>query len=375
MRPINYLRGVTKVFLEGVTPARAINKITSHDIIIWDVAAADDGTVAYIHTKNAKKLKKIYPKAQLTGEGMPQTVRKLGTRWLLVLLTLVLFAAWWLSGQMIWEIDVLGNTKVPDFEILRVMSENGVGFGTVGISVDSEKLSNVMLCEIPELSWFAVNVRGSRAEVKVRERIPVPEITNPYELKNVYAEKSGTVLSTEVYDGTRLVNVGDEVQAGDMLVSGITESYTGTREEHALARIYAETRYEISAMMPRSAAVKEFSGDFAKKYALEICSHRVNFYRDVECGFENCEIVREVNQLTVFDARLPIKLITVIHRDCTAVSAELSEEQCGEILKAELSDRLRKECSGEVLSAAFDTVCEDGTVTVTLFARCRERIA
>ena len=375
MKPINYLRGVTKVFLEGVTPTSAINKITSRDILIWDVAQADNGTTACIHTKNAKKLKKIYPKAVLTGTGMPQTVRKLGRRWLLVVLSLVLFGAWWLSGQMIWELSVSGNSEVPDYEILRVMEENGVGIGTVAISVKSEKLSNIMLREIPELSWFAVNVRGCRAEVKVRERVSVPEIVDPYELKNVYAEKSGTVLSAEVYDGTRLVGVGDEVQKGDMLVSGITESFTGTRNEHALARIYAETRYEIAAVMPQSAQMKNLTGEKDRKIAIEVCSHRINLYRDGGCSFENCEMSRKVNQFTVFGVKLPIKIITVTHLECETRPEVLTEEQCGEILKAELSDMLRKECTGEVLAASFDSVCENGTVTVTLSARCRERIA
>ena len=59
--------------------------------------------------------------------------------------------------------------------------------------IKSEAISNDMLLKIPELSWIAVNISGSHADILVRERIPKPLIVDENAPTMVYAVKSGII--------------------------------------------------------------------------------------------------------------------------------------------------------------------------------------
>ncbi len=370
MKTFNYLRGVSQIRLNGSIKG-VINRVSAENILIWGAKAEDNTVTFHTHTKNVRKILSLYPDAVITGRGVPEQLKKLRRRGVIVSLGLIFACLWLASGVLIWEFSVTGNSNVTDYEIIRVLNENGVNYGSVGFLVDSEKLSNAVLCEIPELSWFAVNVHGSRAEISVRERIPVPKIVDPNQQTSVYAAKSGLVTKVEVYDGTRLVSVGDQVEAGDVLVSGITESCTGVRSEHALARIYAQTAYEYTAEMPKNAWYKVYTGENKSRFGVSFCG-RVFGYFGVGSGqydrYEKYEAVE------VFGAKLPIDIVTAEFYGYETQPSQLTTEECAEILKTELSSRLRAENTGDLLWYDFE-ICDNGdTVSVTLKAHCYERI-
>ena len=63
----------------------------------------------------------------------------------------------------------------------------------------------VVNLELPELSYIAVNVRGCRAYVQVRERIPAPEIVSKQEPGNTVAAKDALVTAVQPWDGEKMV--------------------------------------------------------------------------------------------------------------------------------------------------------------------------
>ncbi|MBQ8829982.1 MAG: sporulation protein YqfD [Oscillospiraceae bacterium] len=370
MKTINYLRGVSEIEICGAAED-VINRVSGEDILLWGAKENEGAVTFYIHTKNVRKLLALYPEAKVTGRGVPEKLKKLRRRAVFLIFTLIFACLWVFSGLLVWEFQVTGNTDVDEYEIIRVLNENGVNYGSVGFLIDSEKLSNAVLCEITELSWFAINVKGSRALISVRERVPKPKIVDPNELTGVYAEKSGLVTSVEVYDGTRLVSVGEEVSAGDMLVSGITSSCTGVRSEHALARIYAQTAYEFTAEMPKNCSFKRYTGEEKVRYGLNICGNVFDFGSG---GGENMERYEEQRDIWVFGAQLPVKLVRTSFYGYELYEGQLTTDECAEILKDELSAKLRQENTGDVLWSDFE-VCDNGdTVSVTLRAHCYERI-
>jgi len=370
VKVFNYLRGTSQVCVTGDI-RRVINRVASENILFWGAEANERTVTFYIHTKNVRRVLALYPDAVITGRGVPEKLKKLRNRAAFVFVGLLLSCLWLASGFLVWEFRVTGNSNVEDYEIIRVLNENGVDYGSVGFLIDSEKLSNVVLYEIPELAWFAVNVTGSRAEISVRERVPIPDIVDPNEETSVYAEKSGLVTKVEVYDGTRLVGVGDQVEAGDMLVSGITESCTGVRSEHALARIYAQTSYDYTAEMPKACGVKNYTGEVLKRYGVNICGRVFGWFGTDAGEYERRETVKT---LELFGAKLPIGIVTAEFYEYDTEAAALTADECAEILKAELSARLRLSNTGDLLWYDFDVDDSGDVVSVRLRAHCYERI-
>lgn len=372
MKGINYIRGTSKVTVKG-SCEEALNRVSAHNILVWGASETDEGTVFYVRTSAVRALLTLYPDAKIEGRGMPQKLKKLIRRYTLLLTALLLFALWFISGNLVWEFSVSGNEKVQDAEILAVLKDAGVTYGSVGFKIDSEKLSNLVLSEIPELSWFAINVNGSRAQILVRERILKPDIVDPNELTDVRAEKGGVILSMDVYDGTPVVHPGDTVEKGQLLVSGITESFTGFRTEHALAKIYARTDYELTASLSRNSTGKDYTGESHTAWGIEICGVGADAFAD--CGFENYDKHVTKKQLTAGDGKLPVYFTKTEYFEYVPAEREMSVEECEKVLKEELSAMLRESTSGDILAVLFETECEGSVVTVTLRAQVREEIS
>ena len=77
-----------------------------------------------------------------------------------------------------------------------------------------------MILRLPQLRWLTVNVRGSCAEVIVREKDPLPDITPDDTPVSIYAAATGVILHMDVYAGEARVAPGAAVEPGDVLVSG-----------------------------------------------------------------------------------------------------------------------------------------------------------
>ena len=89
-----------------------------------------------------------------------------------------------------------------------------MAFGTYGYGVSSFRLRNDLLLDLPELSYIAINVRGCRAYVQVRERVEAPEIISKRQPGNTVAAKDALVTEIQPWDGEKMVLPGTTVTAG-----------------------------------------------------------------------------------------------------------------------------------------------------------------
>ncbi len=355
-----------------------VNALAGGDIPFWNSEANGNEAEVCVLRHSLQDVMRLVPEAEVVQErGLFKVCRSLKKRLWLIIPLAVLLVAVWAASMFIWEINVYGNEEVPSWKILSVLKSHGVKIGTFGLSVDSETLSNEILLDIPELSWFAININGSRAQVLVRERVEAPEVIDRKEPTAVYARKGGLVVHTNILEGTLNVHPGDTVEAGQVLVTGVTGSRSsGARLEHAMGDIYARTEYELCGTMPLITYEKVYTGRENKRYAVIIGEKRINLYGDSKAGFENCDKTVEERRLSLpGGGTLPIVFITETYREYELSETKRDTEECREILELALYERLyRENDGGQVLAADFDMEVDEDSVTVTMRAECYEQI-
>jgi similar to stage IV sporulation protein len=258
-KAVNYVRGTIRASVECPYPERLVNVCAQNGIEFWDLERVSPTTVHIsLLLQGYRKLGSLAERAGFTirqakKTGVPFILWKIRKRYILLAGMLLMFLTVWGMSLFVWEIEVKGNDKVSSRDILAALKELGVGIGAFGPAVSSEAISNDMLLKIPNLAWIAINVSGSRADVLVRERVPKPVILDENAPVMVCAVKSGIITKMSVLEGARVVKVGDTVQTGDLLVTGIMDSrVSGRRTVHAMAEVTARTWYELSAAMPLS---------------------------------------------------------------------------------------------------------------------------
>ncbi|MDR0905934.1 MAG: sporulation protein YqfD [Oscillospiraceae bacterium] len=383
-RALNLARGVVRVQVICRYPERFINLCASNDIGFWGMEQLDTGELrAFFTGADFRTLRELsgrngFEVTRIKKSGAPVLMKKLRKRYILVAGLLFTILVTRMTSLFVWDIRVAGNETVPRTEIMENLKALGFTYGTFGMSVHSEQLSEEMKLRIPELSWLAVNIRGSRADVLVRERIPKPEIPDRKTPAMVIAKKSGVITKMSVLEGAPQVKTGATVEAGELLVSGILDSRArGQRFVHAMAEVEARTWYELSAQMPVETVVKRYTGERKSKNAIIFAGKRINFFLNSSISWSNYDkIISERNAALPMGVSLPITLVRETYNRYEPITTEQSRERAELTLKQGLELRLRDAIGdGTVSAVAWDASETNGVITVTLFAECVEQIA
>lgn len=149
-------------------------------------------------------------------------------------------------SSFIWETDVTGNVKITDETVLSFLETENVRVGSFKPGIDAYELAYEIEKNINGVAWAAVNIRGCKLTVELREALPKPSIGNKNQYCNIVASQSGEIVRADVYTGAGTHLPGEPVVKGDMLVSGVVNLVEGCRFVRADADITARTRTVLS---------------------------------------------------------------------------------------------------------------------------------
>lgn len=377
-RLLNFIRGNVRIRIKCIYPERFLNICAESGVEFWDMKREGNELVLTTHYADYRFLRgrERFGSYKITG------VKKTGTSFFLwrirkryaLLIGLVLcLVLCWISSLFVWEITVTGNETVSTAEILAKLEQVGVRIGCNRLTINQDYVSNEMLLLVPELCWLTVNTHGSRAEVKVREEIPVPEIADEDEATVIYAKKAGIIEKMSVLEGKKVVAIGETVNKGDILITGAMDSRSsGVRYVHAMGEVYAKTWYSMSAQLMESVEIKEYTGREKEKYILLFGKDRMKLYFS-DISWDRYDKTVKEKRLTVFGVVLPVGIVTETYTEYETVELPLADAEG--ILKTRLLNSLEEKIDdGEIVWTEFETAKENGIVTVTMTAECIEQI-
>lgn len=383
-RLVRYFRGYVRVTVRGVHPERVLNACAEAGIPFQEAEPAEDYLLRItVPERRFARVQALAERCQCTAEaetrgGAPKLLRRARRHRLLLGLLAVCLAAVLASSLFVWEVEVTGNETVSTGTILRELEAYGVKPGSYWPHFSNDLIRNHMILQIPELQWLAVQIRGSCAEVVVREKTPKPEVVDNDAPVSLYAGASGFILSMEVLGGEARVAPGDLVTEGDLLVSGaMTDLGGGVRPAHALGSIRARTLYELTAEQPLTRTVKTASGRAKNRWAFVVGKNRINFYQssgisDAECDKINFEYAFSIPGVFT----LPFSLVREQVQPFETQEISVSQEEARAVLEQTLTQQLQSRIGtdGEIISTAFTATERDGVLIVTLRAECEQEI-
>lgn len=388
---VNFFRGSVRFCVTGPFPERFLNLCAQNAIGFWAVAWLEGGcvklTVAHSDWKRARGLSE---KAMCTltregARGVPSFLGRFRKRYaLLVGLCLSLTAVCILS-QFILTVEVSGNSSVTTAEILTELRRLGLRPGTYGPGVEEAMVGQQLLLRVNDLSWCAVNLKGTVAEVLVREAVKAPELLDETILGDVVAEAPGIVTHMEVLDGGATVQEGDTVLPGEVLIAGnvhlegpaYSTTDLGWQSVRAQGRVYARTWRTLEAEIPLEARTKAFTGRKQSVWSLEILGLRINFYRNAGISYERYDKITQVWTAQLPGGRvMPLSLTQETAREYGTLGASLVVDAAEEMLKSRLDTALKLQLGsdGEVVRCEYTTRQDGGNLIVKLTAECKEEI-
>lgn len=373
--------GYVRFCARGGFPERFINLCGKEQIPLWNISGGKREMYANTSLRGYRKIRSCARKSGM----LPHIIKRRGFPFWLkshknragLLLGAAAGAALILYfSTMVWTIDVAGNEKISDEKILTVFEELGVRSGARKSKMDIDKLQADGLKKLPELSWLAVNVKGSSAVIEVRERVPKPKMAETGEPQNLVAARDGQIASVEVYEGKSAVKRGDEILKGELLVSGIVTNYDSSVTLcHARGRVTAYTRRTLESRQPYETEMLCKSGEYEKGISLTFFNLKIPVLKP---RVKNDKTYTEIKRhfIKTDSARLPVGFIETEVYGCENKNLTLSQNKALALASAELSGKELTELAGAaVLSRNVTAEFTDSECILRGEYRCEETIA
>lgn len=377
-------RGTVRLKVSGAQPERILNFCAEKGIEFWDASPCEDFSVSFsafssdcaaIMSQSGKNGLEIELLSEKGGRKLASSVKR---RAVFVVLAVVSVTLASVSSLFLWNIEIEGNDKLSDAQILRALSDCGVDYGVFWPSLSSDEVRSRVVAEMPEIAWLSLNVRSSRAHIVVHERVDKPEIVNEKAPCDIVAAKSGVIKRMSVLEGESAAVPGSAVAEGDVLVRGLMSSETGDeRHVHSMAQVIADTWYEISAQTPLTEDRKTEKVHTDTAFSLIIGKKRINFFSDSRNKYTSCDKINKLRYISLGDVfTLPLGYAIESTTQYETKAVPIDEKESVERMKTDLRSELQRRIGdGQIVSEEYSVSKTEGLLTVTLRAQCTENIA
>lgn len=389
---INLLRGYVELQATGAFPERLLNLCAQNRLQFWKLCWLDETSFTFrVALKDRKRLDGLAERAmcelsERCRRGAAVTAgRIIERRWGFLAGLAVCFVAVNFLSKFLLVIDVTGNETVSTAVILSQLQRVGVRPGAYGPSIPEKEAANAALLGLPELSYLAINIYGTRAEVVVREAEKKPDLLDEETPTDIVAKVDGIIVDIQAEAGRAMFQDGDVVTKGEVLITGdmdLKEPEGGTADMgrlivHAAGTVTARTWRTLEETIPLAAFGKAYTGEERREYGIKILWFDLDFFKNSSISQGRYDKITKTEQLAFFGWPLPVWVTTTTLCPYGLEEQFVDSEEAAQRLEQALSHRLEELLEanrGEILRADFVTREEDGRLTVTLLAECREEI-
>ena len=391
---LGWLFGTVTAKVTGAQPEDFLNLCARENLILWRMLQRDLVTLEIQVT--ARQFPRLEALArgmgfEVTAEahrGLPYFFLRFRRRYALLAGLAVCLVLFGVGARTVLTIDVTGNETLTKEEIISQLRLCGVSVGTYGPGIPIREVENQMMLAMDQLTFFSLNLHGTRAEVIVREKDPAPELRQETVPTDVISSAAGVITHIEPWVGDAQVQEGDAVLKGDVLISGYMELDTVGNEweengpvlgqllVHAEGEVWAETRHVMTAQIALTAPAKVYTGEETTRYSLSLMGKRVKFYQNSGISYENYDTISKLKSWTPIAGKtLPVVWEKETYRAYETTTITLDAAAAEELLREKLLESLTGLMDqGEVLETEYTVSRQGEILQVTLLARCSEQI-
>ena len=347
---IRLIVGYVRIEVEGYYIERFINICTNKKILIWNLKR-EKGVKLYlsIGINDFKKLSAIARKTNckvkiLRKRGVPFLLNRYKKRKLFAIFLILILALIFTSSRYVWNVDISIKDNLELENISEDIENLGITRGIPKNRIDTEKVINELRLQRDDSAWVGIDIVGTSVKISIVKADKSPDIIKNTDYCNIVAKKAGTIQKITAQNGTAVVNVGDTVQKGDILIAGYMEGkYTDTRYVHSLGEVDAIILYEKSKEVRFNQDIYHYTGNEENKYEISFNTWKIKLYKNFS-KFNLYEITTEEKNIKLLDNfYLPISIKKITNKEQTKENKTYSIEEAVDIGEKELSPEIEKE--------------------------------
>ena len=260
-------KGTIIIEVEGFFIERFINLCKIQNIDIMEIKYITAGLITFkASSNNFGKIKNIADKTKCRvkikkKKGIYFVIFRYKKRRVFFYLFILLIALVILLSTYIFRIEITGNERISNEEILRVLKKADVYVGKNRLFVDERKAGNMLRTEIYDIAWVGVEVKGTKINIKVVEKTLLEDEENENLYGNIIASKSGVISKIIAENGTPRLLTGSYIEKGMVAIEGVIESeLIGNINVHAKGILRVKNTYTYEAKEKYNIEEKKYTG-------------------------------------------------------------------------------------------------------------------
>lgn len=358
-----FWNGYVQIRMTGDNKERFLNMCRMKHIRMWDLQKEGQGSEktdgeskgyeqAYVMCMAGRDLLESKSAIKKSGikvdvlqkSGLPFLIHRMKKR--VVFIAGILFCMFFLIAMMqkIWCIQIEGNGKITDEEVIEFLATREVFIGMEISELSYEDLEFEIRGNFDDITWVSVVRKGTTLIVRVKENEFSDEITVYEDHTDLSADYDGEILSMVVRQGVPLVKIGDTVTKGDILIQGAVPVLDENSEIikyrycHAQADIRIRTSEQYVQSINRVHEVKIYS-ETVRNYQFGVGTRTLTLGRN--CRDTLVQTKKQLHQLVLFEyLYLPFYYNEIEYRPYEIVEETYTREEAQDILYAELEKYL-----------------------------------
>lgn len=373
---INCMKGSFTLKSEGRFPERILNIASTSGIYIYNVKRESDSSISFcVSKKGCDKLMKSSIEGLnlciLDSYGLPVFMQRYKKRAFLILLPMFFIITAFLFSLFIWRVEINGGNEILKKRVEKVIRQEGVYIGALKHKADQNNIKRKAILKIDELSWLWVDIKGTTAYVKIKERTMKPSLNEIHEPADVVALHSGVIEKMQVYCGQPLFSEGMTVEKGQILVTGVLRSENEnipTYYHHACADVILRLTEKKTVIIPKKSAKKIPTGNKKSVYGIKFKKNNIKFSLNSGISYNEYDKIKKTVKVPFIPLsffRTDYNEVNVVMED-TDTSAQLNK------LRNSFLEKLGKE-NMEIVSISEDVSENENNYSVTFIAQCRVR--
>lgn len=223
----NYWKGSLKICIQGTSAERFMNACRHRGIVLKNIYCKDDVYYMDISLKDFKDIRPIVRKTKvkvkiLKKTGAPFIIFKLKKRYFFLIGVFFFVCLNLLLSSFVWHIEINGNQTDTREEIVEFLKNNHVYTGMKRKHVNCSFIEKEIRKSFSDIIWVSASTKGTCLYIKIKEN--EDSYMNHKEEDNgptdILADCDAKIVSMIVRNGISMVNTGDDVKKGDILISG-----------------------------------------------------------------------------------------------------------------------------------------------------------
>ena len=353
-----YLQGYVMITVSGFSVERFVNMATFRGIYLWNIQPKGSTVQMNVSIKGYSLLKECAEKTGCQYDivchyGLPALFKKYKKRKILAFGILFFVAALYTLSSFVWTVEVEGNERIVKEDLLASCEKMGMSPGKLKWNINTDNITEGLLETFSDISWVSVSIKGTNALIKIVETIPQPEMIDKITPSDLIAKKDSVIQSVTAEAGTPIVQSGDVVKKGALIISGEViivageEAEVGREYIHARGTILGKVWYTLEEKVALHDTEKKYTGEEKKDKSILIGDVIFNIIQpNMEGTYDKQKTGG--NQFAIGDFKLPFAWVEETYKEYEIIQKERTEEEAKKEVEELLKQKAYEMVEGEI---------------------------